>query len=347
MKFAWLALSLCACGRFASSGVSSEPVTATKAADPVADAGTPGPAAEVDAGTAGAADAEGPDAGRPMIRDTGIIPESSPVVILAAGDISNSELSGNVKTAELVLANLDGVSAVLTLGDNQYWAGDAAGFANFFDKTWGRFKPLLRPVPGNHDYLTPNATGYFDYFGAAVRGPDKLGYYAYDVGDWRLYALNTNEKCTVVPCAAGSEQERWLRKDLSANPRRCVLAYWHHPRFSSGPHGNALFTQGLWQALYDARAEIILNGHEHTYERFAPMSPEGTPEPVLGVREFIVGTGGIGLYGFGPVQPNSEARQNTHLGVLKLTLSADRYSWEFLSVAGSPPFVDKGQGRCH
>ncbi len=200
------------------------------------------------------------------------------------------------------------------------------------------------PVPGNHDYGTAGASGYFGYFGGAARDPAK-GWYAYDRGTWRIYVLNSN--CAAIGgCDAGSPQERWLRKDLATNARTCVLAMWHHPRFSSGPHGNDPRTQALWHALYAAGAELVLNGHDHIYERFAPQTSTGKADPSRGIVEIVAGTGGRSHYPFVQIRANSLVRDNTTYGVLRIVLSEGGWSFEFIPVQGGA-FSDSGSGTCH
>lgn len=263
------------------------------------------------------------------------------VVLIAAGDIAECAKSGGQATAAL----LDGIpGSIVVLGDNAYEKGTLAEHKNCYEPTWGRHKSRTRPAVGNHEYKTAGASGYWDYWGnaAGVRGQ---GYYSFDLGDWHIVALNSN--CSIVSCVAGSAQEQWLRADLAAHPKKCTLAFFHHPRFNSGAsHGNNTKVRPLWRALYDARADVILNGHEHLYERFAPQTPAGVANSKRGIRQFTVGTGGRALYQFGTVQPNSEVRQNRALGVLKLTLKATSYTWEFVPVAGQT-FEDKGAGTCH
>lgn len=262
----------------------------------------------------------------------------SPAILVGAGDIADCDSDGDEATAAL----LDKIrGTVFTAGDNAYGDGTASEFANCYQPSWGRHKGRTRPSPGNHDYETEGASGYFGYFGAAAGEPDK-GYYGYDLGDWHIVALNSN-----VSMEAGSAQGRWLRADLAASTKRCTLAYWHHPRFSSSDsHGSSTEPQPLWEALYQAGAEIVLSGHDHTYERFAPQTPDGRPDPARGVRQFVVGTGGARLYDFGDPIANSEVRYNDGHGVLKLTLRPNRYDWEFIPVAGDR-FTDKGSGSCH
>ncbi len=267
-------------------------------------------------------------------------PTVDPTVV-GAGDISSCSSTGDSATAAL----LDGIpGTVFTVGDNAYEAGTATEFANCFAPTWGRHFARIRPAVGNHEYATAGAAGYFGYFGATAGQPGQ-GWYAYDTGSWRVYVLNSN--CGQVGgCYAGSAQEQWLRADLAANPRSCVLAYWHHPRFSSGEHGNHTSVQPLWQALWDANADLILGGHDHDYERFAPQNPAGVTDALRGIREFVVGTGGKSHYAFTTIRPNSEVRNGSTFGVLKLTLHAGSYDWQFVPVAGGT-FSDAGRSTCH
>ena len=263
----------------------------------------------------------------------------APPVIAAAGDIAcdpaDPNYNGGAGTATachmratsdlLVGAALD---AVLVLGDNQYENGTLTKYQASFDPSWGRVKPLIRPAVGNHEYLSPGAAGYYAYFGAAAGDPTK-GYYSYDLGSWHLIALNSN--CAFVGgCGVGSPQEQWLAADLAANPGRCLLAYWHHPRFSSGAHGNDPAYDVFWQRLYQAQADVVLVGHDHLYERFAPQAPSGVADPARGIRQFTVGTGGKNHVAVVAVQPHSEVRDDSTFGVLELTLRPDGYDWRFL-----------------
>lgn len=244
-------------------------------------------------------------------------------VITAAGDIAPTGIRHQQQTSDRVLA-IDPTLA-LTLGDEQYPAGGLTDFRAFYNPTWGRFKAKTKPAPGNHEYLTAGAAGYFAYFGAAAR-PHGTSYYSFDVGGWHLIALDSN-----IARGAGSAQERWLRADLAATSRRCVLAFWHHPRFSSGTHhGNNPTVASFWTDLYAAQADLVLNGHEHNYERFARQTSSGRASS-HGIREFVVGTGGNGHYGFGTSRRNSQVRNSTSFGVLKLTLHPSSYSWQFVS----------------
>src|SRR6266566_1759738 len=265
-----------------------------------------------------------------------VTPPSASVVLVGAGDIA--DCTTGEPTAKL-LDNFAGT--VFTAGDNAYSNGTAAEYATCYDPSWGRHKARTRPAPGNHDYGTSGATGYYNYFGA-LAGPAGLGYYSYELGAWHIISLNSN-----VSMSAGSAQETWLRSDLAASTKTCTVAYWHHPRFSSGSsHGSSTMSADVFQALYDAGAEIVIVGHDHEYERFGPQTPNAVADPVRGIREFVVGTGGAGLYSFATPLPNSEVRDNTSHGVLKLTLSDGSYTWQYIPVAGNS-FTDSGSGTCH
>ena len=258
-------------------------------------------------------------------------------VLVGAGDIADCGSSG----AEATAALLDAIpGTVFTAGDNAYSSGTASEYANCYDPTWGRHKARTRPAPGNHEYNTSDAAPYYAYFGANA-GPSGRGYYSYDLGDWHLISLNSN-----IDMSAGSAQELWLRADLAATTKTCVLAYWHHPRFSSGSHGSSTESQPLWQALYDYNADVVVVGHDHNYQRFAPQTPSGAPDPVRGMREFVAGTGGRSHYSFSTPIANTEAYNTDTWGVLKLTLDAASYSWEFIPITGGT-YRDSGTGACH
>lgn len=260
-------------------------------------------------------------------------------VLVGAGDIASCDSSGDSATAALIR---DIAGTVFTTGDNVYPDGTAAQFADCYGPTWGAFRDRTRPSPGNHDYHVAGAAGYFGYFGSRAGDPSR-GYYAYNLGTWRIYALNSN--CGEVGgCAAGSPQERWLRADLAAHPRRCILAYWHHPLFSSGPHGNQSQVRDFWRALYAAHAEIVINGHDHTYERFRRQGPLGAARR-RGIQEFVVGTGGRSHYRFETIKANSLARNSTAFGVLRLRLSDGSWSWRFVPQAGKA-YSDHGTRSC-
>lgn len=267
-------------------------------------------------------------------------------IVVGAGDIANSG-SNDEATAKLIDAVVaqDPAATVLTFGDNAYPDGTASNFSNFYAPTWGRHRARTRPSPGNHDYHTSGASGYFDYFCNATAGcvfpsGNKDLYYSFNIGNWHLISLNSE-----ISHTASSPQVAWLKQDLAANTKPCTLAYWHKPRFSSSSnHGSYSGAAPLWDALYAAGADIVLGGHDHLYERFAPQNPSGKADPA-GIREFVVGTGGAGLYSFGTPIANSEVRYNGGHGILKLTLHDTSYDWEFISVAGKT-FTDKGTGYC-
>ena len=265
-------------------------------------------------------------------------PPAPPQVFVGAGDIGLCGSAGPALTGRL----LDGIGGtVFTLGDNAYFSGTAREYRDCYDPYWGRHKGRTRPVPGNHEYETPGATPYFDYFGSNA-GPSGLGYYSFPLGEWHVIALNSNPP--QVPVSANSAQGAWLRADLAASQSRCTLAYWHHPLFSSGPNGDSPQMRDFWRLLYDAGVDVILAGHDHDYERFAPQDPDGRFDPSRGIRQFVVGTGGAASYNFITVRANSEVRLTPVFGVLKLTLQTDTYQWEFIATSG---VGDSGTGSCH
>ena len=269
------------------------------------------------------------------VPDVSIVEPSIPEVFVGAGDIGLCNSDGNPEATARLLDRIGGT--VFTLGDNAQVLGTMEEFRDCYGPTWGRHKHRTRPAPGNHDYEAPGAIPYYDYFGPNAGLPG-AGYYSFDLGAWHIVALNSN-----IPVSAGSAQGRWLHADLSAHRGRCTLAYWHHPRFSSGPHGDQGQMRDFWQILHDAGADVVLSGHDHTYERFAPQDADGFPDATHGIRQFVVGTGGARLYEFGTVRPNSEVRIRA-LGVLKLTLSAGQYEWEFVPEQGPGDF---GTASCH
>jgi len=261
-------------------------------------------------------------------------------VLVGAGDIASCDSRGDEITARL----LDRIAGtVYTTGDNAYEYGTDQQFRECYHPSWGRHRARTRPTPGNHDYGTAGAAGYFRYFGAAAGDPQR-GYYSYSLGTWHVIALNSN--CRDVSCDADSEQVRWLRADLAAHPTRCTVAYWHHPRFGSGPHGGAAAMGVLWQVLYDAGADLVLAGHNHLYERFAPQDPSGRVDAARGIREITVGTGGRSHYQIRQLAANSEVRNTDTFGVLKVVLEPTRYTWEFVPERGKA-FRDRGTTACH
>lgn len=258
-------------------------------------------------------------------------------VLVGAGDIARcgAELANAEATARL-LDRIGGT--VFTTGDNAQIAGTTDEFSNCFAPTWGRHSHRTRPAPGNHDMQTAGGAAYFAYFGSQA-GPAGRGYYSYDLGAWHVISLNSN-----VSMKAGSAQANWLRQDLEASRSSCTLAYWHHPLFNSGSHGNDSRSLHVWQVLYEHGVEIVLNGHDHLFERFAPQDPTGGRDGARGIRQFTVGTGGTGLGGIVSLQPNSEVHGSAH-GVLKFTLQDGSYEWQFVPVPGST-FSDSGRGTC-
>jgi hypothetical protein len=262
-------------------------------------------------------------------------------VFVGAGDIASCSRTQDSATARL----LDGIPGVVfAAGDNVYEKGTATEYARCYGPTWGRHKSRTRPVPGNHEYQTSGAAGYYGYFGSRAGSPSK-GYYSFNIGSWHAVMLNSN--CSAVGgCGATSAQNRWLRADLAAHPRTCTIAVWHHPRFTSTRSTPDGLTLPLWQTLYAYGAEIIVNGHRHHYERFAPQTPAGAASSAYGIRQFVVGTGGISLVGFPGAMRNSQVRNGRTHGVLKLTLHASSYDFAFIPIAGQT-FRDSGSSRCH
>jgi hypothetical protein len=274
-------------------------------------------------------------------------PTDQTFTLVGAGDVAGCKaIEGAEATAKLI-DKIPGT--VFAAGDLAYEHGNAAEFQNCYGPTWGRFKDRTRPTPGNHEYGEATASPYFRYFGAQAGTPGK-GYYSYDLGAWHIVALNTN---CLAPglggCGAGSPQEAWLRQDLSQHPNACVIAYGHHALFSSGifkSHAIHPELRQLWRDLYAAHADLMLVGHEHSYERFAPQDPDGRIDLRNGIREIVVGTGGRSHDPLGFPIPNSEVRNADTFGVLKLTLSPHGYTWEFIPEEGKT-FRDSGVGVCH
>ena len=269
--------------------------------------------------------------------------------VYAAGDIAYCDkkpalLSEANDTAKVVEAGLAASSdaAVLLLGDNVYQKGTEREFRDCYNPTWGRFKARTHPAPGNHEYYTPGATGYFSYFGNAAG----RGYYSVDLGDWHVVSLDSNLKG-----AAQQAQLAWLKQDLAASGARCTLAYWHHPLYSSGWHGSQAVMKPAWELLHQAGAELVLAGHDHTYERFLPQDANGKLDLERGIVQFVVGTGGAYYTPFKLPLENSKMRDNSRFGVLKLVLRDASYEFEFLEASydgfpnGQPP--DRGAGTCH
>jgi Calcineurin-like phosphoesterase len=256
-------------------------------------------------------------------------------ILVGAGDIADCSTIGSQLTSRV----LDGIpGTVFTTGDNAYPVASEANYRECYDPTWGRHKNRTRPVPGNHEYETARAAPYFDYFGANA-GPRGLGYYSYTVGTWHVVALNSE-----IEVGTGSAQVAWLRAELAGSSARCTAAIWHRPLFSSGAHGDNPDLRDVWRVLYEHNVDVVINGHDHMYERFAPMDADGRSDPRRGIREFVVGTGGAPLHAPDRVRANSEL-QGADLGVVVLRLSDGGYSWSFQGVGSA--FSDFGTGTCH
>lgn len=273
------------------------------------------------------------------------------VTVYAAGDIADcrkmpAARTGAAQTAAMIAIGLaaDPAALVLALGDTSYPAGVAAEFTDCYAPTWGRFRERTMPAPGNHEYYTPGASGYYDYFGE-LAGPGRRGYFSKEVGAWHVISLNSNLK----PPATAS-QLAWLREDLAQlrarRPQGCILAFWHHPVYSSGGHGNNAHMLPAWQALLDARADVVLAAHDHDYERFAPQDARANRDERNGIRSFVVGTGGAELTLLGPTKPHSMAQDNASFGVLKMVLKPAGYEWGYQAV-GRSGALDAGSARCH
>jgi len=274
-------------------------------------------------------------------------PREASFVLVGAGDIASCKNPAGAAATAKLIEQIPGT--VFAAGDLAYEKGSAEDFKNCYDPAWGRFKDRTRPALGNHEYAEPTASGYFQYWGAQA-GPRGKGYYSYNLGDWHIVVLNTNCNATGVGgCQPGSAQESWLKRDLQEHRQSCLLAYGHHALFSSGifqKHAMHPELRALWEDLYLAHADLVLAGHEHSYERFAPQDPEGNADLEHGIREIVVGTGGRSHDLLGFAIPNSEVRDWSAYGVLKLTLGPGRYTWEFIPEPGKS-FRDSGTGTCH
>jgi 3',5'-cyclic AMP phosphodiesterase CpdA len=258
-------------------------------------------------------------------------------VLVGAGDIADCTTGADMATARLI-AGIRGL--VFTAGDEAYPEGSEENFSDCYDPSWGRFRDRTLPAVGNHEYGTPGAAGYFGYFGPRI--PQGHAWYSLDVGAWHVVLLDSD--CDVVGCGKGSAQLAWLKADLAAHPTRCTLAIWHHPRFSSGGHGNDRAVAPFWRALMRAGADLVVNGHDHDYERFAPQTPRRRLDRDGGIREIIAGTGGARLRWFHATKPNSRVRLRA-FGVLRLRLHAASYGWRFIRTDGSTG--DHGRTACH
>ena len=262
-------------------------------------------------------------------------PPAVTAVLVGAGDIAMCGQPGAEATARL----LDGIDGtVFTAGDNAYFQGTPSQYLQCYEPTWGRHRERTRPTPGNHEYETPGASAYYNYFGFNA-GPGGQGYYSFDLGAWHIVALNSN-----TAASEGSVQLQWLRQDLATTRARCVAAIWHHPLFSSGQNGPIPTMRDVWRALREAGADLVIQGHDHIYERFARQDETGRASSE-GLRSFVVGTGGAELTSMGRLSANSEARQAKVFGVLKLTLRPDSYSWDFITAPPST-YSDIGSDSC-
>ena len=287
-------------------------------------------------------------------------PAATSIKIAAVGDIACKNLPSNNHQA----CQYDDVASAiarhrydrfLPLGDVQYEYGEYANFVDNYDRYFGRFLPITAPVPGNHDYGTPDAAGYYRYFGQIGQAAD--GYYSYDLGGWHMIALNSAICPAATGCAPGDPQYEWLKHDLAADTAECTLAYWHHPRWDWLKYQNADWTEDyewlrskpFWDLLSAANADVVLVGHNHNYSRWKPMDANGHTDPA-GIRQFIVGTGGRNLNGFGSksTKPSTFATGwSGGFGFLKLTLHPTSYDWKFMPADGQPYFPDQGTGTCH
>jgi hypothetical protein len=268
-------------------------------------------------------------------------------VLVGAGDIASCKNPEGARVTAKLIEQIPGT--VFAAGDLAYEKGSAEEFENCYDPVWGRFKGRTKPALGNHEYVDPTASGYFHYWGTQA-GPAGKGFYSYDLGAWHIVVMNTNcDAEGLGGCDQGSPQETWLKEELSKRPSACILAYGHHALFSSGVFKNHAVHPELkqfWEDLYAAHADLVLAGHEHSYERFAPQDPEGKADPANGIREIVAGTGGRSHDLLGFATPNSEVREWATYGVLKLTLSPGKYTWEFIPEKGKT-FHDAGSGVCH
>jgi hypothetical protein len=277
-------------------------------------------------------------------RTDGTLPISPPIRIVAAGDIARCELGSDEATGLLLdemLADTEGV--VAALGDTVYNSGAPDEYRDCYEPAWGRHGSRTRPAVGNHEYKTKNATGYFEYFGEAAGDPDK-GWYSYTMGTWQIIVLNSN--CSQIGgCDEGSDQEQWLRDELATAAAKCTVAYMHHPRFSSGTHGDDDSLIDLWAVLDKYNVEMVLAGHDHNYERFGPMTADGSLTGADGVQSFVVGTGGTYLRPADTPRPGSETLIDDKHGVLRLDLAHESYEWRFVDTAGITH--DRGSRACN
>lgn len=335
----------------ASSGGSSGSGGGTASGGSPGSGGGAGNATGGSAGTASGGSA-GTSSGGAAGGGTGGAGTGGGVTLIGAGDIADCGVltaigqDGHQKTAALV-QTYPAATPVFTAGDNAYPDGTALNFSLCYALSWGLFKDRTYPSAGNHDYNTAGAEAYFDYFGARA-GEKGKGYYSYELGDWHVVVLNSN--CTDAGpgfCAASSAQMTWLKQDLAASTKKCTLAYWHHPLFTSDQPADNDAVRPLYQALYDAGADLAIVGHSHHYERFPKLDPQGNPDPAKGIRQLVVGTGGAKLREPDhPTHPRSELLDYSTHGIIELALHAGGYSWKLVPVAGGS-FTDSGSESCH
>jgi calcineurin-like phosphoesterase family protein len=314
----------------AAASASPSPLTAT----PSGGSASPAPSASASSSPAPSTSA----AASEVVAPTPTPPVDA--VLVGAGDIADCGLTDDSATAALVVG-IEGT--VFTAGDNAYPGGSAAQFRDCYDPTWGAFRDRTRPAAGNHDWETKDLAGYLGYFGTAA-APDGTSWYSYALGAWHVIVLDSD--CSNVGgCRPDSPQGRWLSADLTASSATCTLAIWHHPRFSSGEHGNDRDVAPFWRALYDAGADVVINGHDHDYERFAPQDPDARLDQARGIREFVVGTGGAALRTFPTAAANSQLRAAVSHGVIRLDLHRSSFEWTFLPTSGD--LSDSGSAPCH
>jgi len=268
------------------------------------------------------------------------LPTSTPVYFSGAGDVSICGQTGDDQTAA-ILMNQVGHGLFFVAGDSSNENGNMYEYQNCFSPSWGNLLPNLRVVPGNHDYYSNPVENYWIYFDGVAGEPGK-GWYSFEHGDWHIVMLNSN--CGYVGCGPSSEQIAWLKQDLENTSSDCSLAIWHHPRFNSGIAGNADWLYTFWDVLYEQGVDVIVNGHDHHYERMAKINPKGEIDPNLGIRSFVVGTGGASFYAIDQVQPFSEIRITNQFGIIQFTLNPASYTWQFINVNGE--IMDQGEDTC-
>ncbi|PYX77051.1 MAG: alkaline phosphatase [Acidobacteria bacterium] len=273
-----------------------------------------------------------------------LVAQGGDPVLVGAGDVAGCD-SSKLVNPQATATLLDSISGtVFAAGDLAYQDGAEVNFSRCYDPTWGRHRARTKPIVGNHEYQTPGAVDYYNYFGPAAGDPTK-GYYSFDLGTWHIVVINS-ECSQVGGCTSTSPQATWLQADLAAHPTTCTLALWHRPLFTSSSNTAASSMKPIWQVLFNNSADVVINGHAHNYERFAPQDPNGVANSATGIREFVVGTGGESHGNFDTVAANSEIRNNTTYGVLKVTLHSTSYDWQFVPIA-SQTFTDSGSGSCH